>query len=168
MGELLLVIIVGLVVLVGAFGVRLREIARAAKGPVADAVRENLLNRPVDPTVVATVIGYWTSGRKILAVKALRDATGLGLADAKRLAEAIARGHRPPGTVIRGEAVDVSAPESGQAGATGSGARQGGGDLAQRARLLRDAGLESEAIKLVCAETGMGVGEAQAFVRALT
>lgn len=44
--------------------------------------------QPMYPVVVS----YLRSGEKILAIKAFRDATGTGLADAKREVEAIARG----------------------------------------------------------------------------
>jgi ribosomal protein L7/L12 len=111
--------------------------------------------------VVSVVVGLLGRSRKFQAIKELRRATGLGLADAKALIEAIQSGHRPPATVIPGEAVDVST----RPGATQSAAADPG--LAERARSLRATGRETEAIRLVCDETGMAMADAAKFVRSL-
>ncbi|MET9021635.1 ribosomal protein L7/L12 [Actinopolymorpha sp. NPDC004070] len=130
-----------------------------------------ILNQPVDPMVVAVVVSLLGQNKKIKAVKELRESTRLGLADAKALVEAIAAGHRPPTVVLRGDAVDVTPPTSARDPHGSPVSQESAGpspaDLAGRARSLRSQGLESEAVQLVRAETGMGLADAQRFVRAL-
>nr|WP_238342020.1 ribosomal protein L7/L12 [Actinopolymorpha rutila] len=118
--------------------------------------------------VVAVVVALLGQNKKVKAVKELRDSTRLGLADAKALVEAIAAGHRPPTVVLRGDAVDVTPPtastpftEEPESPDTSP------ADLAARARSLRSQGREIEAVRLVRAETGMGLADAQRFVRSL-
>lgn len=82
-------------------------------------------------------------GREIQAVKQLREATGLGLLDAKRTVDTLAAGGTLP---------TPSAPRA---------------DLAHRARTLAAAGREDEAVRVVATETGMSHPEATAFVRSL-
>nr|WP_238345160.1 ribosomal protein L7/L12 [Actinopolymorpha cephalotaxi] len=121
--------------------------------------------------VVAVVVALVGQNKKVKAVKELRDSTRLGLADAKALVEAIAAGHRPPTVVLRGDAVDVTPPTAARGPHGSRGSQESPGpspaDLAGRARSLRSQGLENEAVQLVRAETGMGLADAQRFVRAL-
>ncbi len=189
MTDVLVVILAGLAVLVGMVLFRRRgpEADRAVPGgPHAGSglpgqsgqpgqagrpARTNtarILNQPVDPMVVAVVVALLGQNKKIKAVKELRDATRLDLADAKALVEAIAAGHRPPTVVLRGDAVDVTpSPATPEADKTDEARDSSPADLAARARSLRSQGLEIEAVSLVRAETGMDLADAQRFVRAL-
>lgn len=151
-----------------------QDVRSAASGQPARTGTARILNQPVDPMVVAVVVALLGQNKKVKAVKELRDSTRLGLADAKALVEAIAAGHRPPTVVLRGDAVDVT-PHTPPPGPYGSAespeAAESRGpspaDLAERARSLRSQGREIEAIRLVRTETGMGLADAQRFVRAL-
>ncbi|MGI5227594.1 ribosomal protein L7/L12 [Actinoallomurus sp. CA-142502] len=85
--------------------------------------------------------------KPILAVKEVRQATGLGLADAKRLVDALKSGPLPePAPYAPG----------------------GHGNVADRARHLRDAGDLPGAVSLVQTETGMSAADAERFVAALS
>jgi ribosomal protein L7/L12 len=162
--DLLLVLLVAAVIVGVLYFVRTRPNAgEVATDKASGASR--ILSQPVDPRVLSVVVALLSRSQKVNAIRQLMQATGLGLADARKLAEAIQTGHRPPANVIKGEATDVS----GSAGA-GSGRRAGvpgGSDLAERAKGLREQGREVEAVQLVCDETGMGLTEARQFVRAL-
>jgi large subunit ribosomal protein L7/L12 len=94
------------------------------------------------------------AGRKIQAIKEFREATGLGLADAKHAVDTIESGGSLP--------VPPAAPPGAPPGA---GARRP--DLAARARSLAAAGRTPEAIRLIADETGMSAPEATAFLAAL-
>lgn len=83
--------------------------------------------------------------KKIHAIKLIRERTGLGLKEAKDLADAMEHGYQPP----------VSAP---------AGTRP---PLSERVRALRDAGDRPSAVAMVQAETGMSRDEAERFVSAL-
>lgn len=159
MNDLLLVIVVGLVIVGVLFVLRSRDAGEARVSESAAPRARKLMAQPVDPMVLSLVVGLLGRSRKVQAVKELMRATGLGMAEAKALAEAIQTGHRPP-AVIRGEAVDVEQPGRGNAA-------PGPRGLAERARDLRGQGREVEAVRLVCEETGMGIADAQKFVRAL-
>lgn len=100
---------------------------------------------------VGQVRALTAQDKLIQAVKLVREMTGLGLKEAKDLAEAIRDGRYavPPG----------------QVGAVPGG--QGAADLASRARALKAAGEWHAASALVSAETGMAKVEADRFVAAL-
>jgi ribosomal protein L7/L12 len=87
------------------------------------------------------------AGNKIAAIKHYREATGLGLADAKAAVEAIAAG-RPAAT--------VAAPAA---------ASLGGGN--QTVLTLLAAGRKIEAIKVYREATGVGLKDAKDAVEAL-
>jgi hypothetical protein len=108
-----------------------------------------LQNFPVPPPFLARIHQLLAQRKTILAIKELRQASGLGLKDAKDLVEAIERGHIPP-------APAGFAPERMKS------------DLADRVRRLRDSGREMDAVQLVCDETGMRIVDAQTFVRSLS
>ncbi|MGH3490448.1 MAG: hypothetical protein ACRDP8_21370 [Actinopolymorphaceae bacterium] len=160
MNDLLLILVLGAVIVGVLFVLRSRDPDQSSVSgqQKAQAPVSRLLSKPIDPMVVSVVVGLLGRSRKFQAIKELRRATGLGLADARALIEAIQSGHRPPSTVIPGEAVDVSTPDASSKPAAG---------LAGRARNLRATGREVEAIRLVCDETGMGILDAQNFVRSL-
>lgn len=161
--DVMWVVVVGIAILALLMLFRRRDpdqpVAAGVRKPIKTAA-EHLMNHPVDPMVMAAIVTLLGQNKKIQAIKQLRDATNLGLADAKALVEAIQTGHRPPSVVLRGEAVDVTRP-------TAPAVAPGGTDLADRARSLRAQGREVDAIRLVCDETGMGILDAQKFVRAL-
>ncbi|WP_163512615.1 50S ribosomal protein L7/L12 [Fodinicola acaciae] len=113
--------------------------ARPAAGPIHQV--------PIGPDTLVEIRASLARGQKILAIKQLREATGLGLADAKRLADAMEAGHQPPS---RGGQASERKP-----------------DLARRVRELRAAGRDMEAVQLVADETGMGLADAERFVRSL-
>lgn len=83
--------------------------------------------------------------KTIHAIKEVRHATGLGLAEAKGVVDALRSGPIPT-------TYDASGPRR---------------NLAERARELRDGGDVNGAVTLVRAETGMSVGEAERFVSVL-
>ncbi|MEQ7127045.1 ribosomal protein L7/L12 [Actinopolymorpha sp. B11F2] len=148
-GVLIFLGIVVICFLVGVFSWRKRPKAR------------DVLSVPVEPAALDTVLRLLLQNKKIMAIKELRVATGLGLAEAKSLAEAIQRGHRPPSAEGQHVPVEADQPHQGPPATTGT------PDLAERARALRVVGRETEAIRLVCDETGMGILDSQKFVRAL-
>jgi hypothetical protein len=84
------------------------------------------------------------AGKKIQAIKIIREETGLGLKEAKGVADSLAAGRPVP------DATTPSRP-----------------DLASRVRELKAAGRMEQAVFLVRGETGMGQQEAEAFINAL-
>ncbi len=161
MDGVVIFLVVGLVIVgVGFAAVRSRERTTA----------RDVLALPVDPDTVEAVVGLLLRGRKIQAIKALREATGLGLAEAKALTEAIQRGHRPTATAATaGATATADAGTRADVDATQPGHRPEVSEpgLADRARALRADGRETMAIRLVCDETGMDILDAQKFVRTL-
>jgi ribosomal protein L7/L12 len=124
--------------------------AVAAPSPVRRAPR------PVPPPVALpaqlqdTVRRLLAERKKIQAIKLVREHVSIGLKDAKDLVEAMEAGYPVP-------VVGAAQPAAGA----------GRPDLATRARQLKQAGQEVEAVRLVRAETGMGLSDAARFVRAL-
>lgn len=119
------------------------------------------------PTIVVASVGHAMSapelerllgdlvaqGKKVTAIKVLRDHTGLGLKDAKNLVDGIAQGRAIGGHPALAR---VSGPRPAPRG-----------DLATRVRELKADGREEQAVHLVRGETGMGQDEAELFVRSL-
>ncbi|MBP2703871.1 50S ribosomal protein L7/L12 [Microbispora sp. RL4-1S] len=100
---------------------------------------------PISVDVQDRVRELYAANRKVEAIKLLRQETGIGLAQAKSLADAIGSGAplpMPTGAVHQA-------------------------DLATRARELMAAGRTEQAVFLVRGETGMGQAEAEAFIGAL-
>ncbi|WP_179282429.1 ribosomal protein L7/L12 [Streptosporangium subroseum] len=99
-------------------------------------------------------------GRKVHAIKELRRHTGLSLAEAKKVVDAVAMGHpmwaHPALARFRPSPVALS--HTGVAT---------GPDLATRVRELKAADRVEQAIHLVRGETGMGQREAELFVGTL-
>lgn len=94
------------------------------------------MNQPIPPEVRAA----WDAGRKIEAIKLLREATGLGLAEAKALLE-------------RGASVAGPAYTPGQ-------------PLPATVRAALDAGNTVDAIRRMREATGLGLKEAKDVVEA--
>ncbi|MEQ4725101.1 ribosomal protein L7/L12 [Nonomuraea sp. B19D2] len=92
-------------------------------------------------------------GKRIYAIKLLRQHTGMGLKEAKDAVDGLAVGrpinhpalHRPP-------TAPAAAPQA---------------DLAARVRQLKEAGRSEQAVHLVRGETGMTEDEALRFLDAL-
>ncbi|MCT9933076.1 ribosomal protein L7/L12 [Planotetraspora sp. A-T 1434] len=143
--ELLVVGLVGLIFL-GLVMVVFFAVRAGARPSTQLGWRSATLPPPVSADLQNHVRHLYAAGRKIEAIKVIREATGLGLREAKTLAEALASGQVIP-------AVPVGDP-----------ARP---DLASRARQLKAAGRAEQAVFLVRGETGMGQSEAEAFIEAL-
>lgn len=138
---ILLLLVVVVVVLVGVTRSR-----GGPRPPVPPSPR--VLSTPIPAELQSRVRELAAQDQRIRAIKELRQATGLGLKEAKDVADAIAAGGVLP--VPGGPGRPAARP-----------------DLAYRARTLAGAGQEGEAVRLVVAETGMSAPEASAFVRAL-
>lgn len=90
-------------------------------------------------------------GEKIAAIKLLREATGMGLAEAKAVIDAVERGERLPPLAQRA----VPPPETSRA------ADSGGDELPTEVRRLAEAGNRIHAIKLLREQRGLGLKEAK-------
>ena len=120
--------------------------------------RRNLRSR-VDPTDITItpelareVQDLYRQNKKLDAVKALRSATGLGLADAVRIADKLGAAGKPAAT-------------AGPAGAATAGTI--GPDHQDEIRSLVAAGQQIQAIKKVRELTGMGLKDAKDYVDGL-
>ncbi len=100
---------------------------------------------PVPAHVQQEVRELWAAGKKVAAIKLVRERTGLGLKEAKLLTETLGAGHAVPSDPAGGAVPD----------------------LATRVRDLKAAGRTEQAVFLVRGETGMGQSEAETFVNAL-
>lgn len=136
-------------VLLGAVILVIFTVVRARAGSADGLARltPDLLP-PVPAHVQQEARTLWATGRKVAAIKLVRDHTGLGLKEAKLLTEALGAGLAAP-----------SAP-TGTAGLAAP-------DLATRVRGLKAAGRTEQAVFLVRGETGMDQTAAEAFVNAL-
>lgn len=107
----------------------------------------------IDAALAAQVRKLYAEGDRLQAVKALRAATGLGLADAVRIVDkmgARAKPAKPTGTSL----------DNGS-GAVAAGI---GPDHTDEVRSLVAAGRQSEAVTLVQRLTGMGLQDAKDYV----
>jgi hypothetical protein len=96
--------------------------------------------RPLPPEAVSHLQHLLAGRQKIQAIKEIRALTGLGLKEAKDLADAIEAGNYHPATT----------------------------PLSDRVRAFESAGDHASALALVRAETGMTTTEAERFIQALT
>ncbi|WP_067126969.1 ribosomal protein L7/L12 [Microtetraspora malaysiensis] len=120
--------------------------ARAGARPSTRlAWRSPGLTPPIPRDLQERVRALCAEGKKIHAIKALRDGTGLSLKDAKDVVDALDAGRPVPTTQPDGQP----------------------GDLASRVRELKAAGRAEQAVFLVRGETGMTQAEAETFVDAL-
>ncbi|MFC3995860.1 50S ribosomal protein L7/L12 [Nocardiopsis sediminis] len=106
--------------------------------------------RPVTEGTIVRARALIGQGKQILAIKGIREETGLGLKEAKDLADALRDGRPLP--------VQVAGPGT---------VAPVGADLAARARALRSQGRQVDAIRLVVTETGMSETEATRFLTSL-
>lgn len=115
---------------------------------------QHALQTPLPPQTRDRTLELIRLGQKIQAIKELRAATGYGLRDAKDVVDALEAGSGPASSANPAQhpSVTAAAPDR---------------SLADRARHLVDQNRETQAIRLVCDETGMGISEAQAFIRSL-
>ena len=107
----------------------------------------------IDAALAGQVRELYAAGDKLGAVKALRAATGLGLADAVRIVDKLGASAKPPGksgpSLTKGIAASPSIL---------------GPDNEAEVRMLLAGGSKIEAIKLVRTVTGMGLKEAKDLV----
>lgn len=90
-------------------------------------------------------------GEKIAAIKLLREATGMGLADAKAVIDAVERGEQVPPLVQQ----QVQQQNANRA------ADPGGDALPTEVRRLAEAGNRIHAIKMLREQRGLGLKEAK-------
>ncbi len=123
----------------------------------------------IDPAVATEVRSLYARDRKVEAIKVLRAATGLGLADAVRIGDKLAASRKPPRAAgAASPASTTSAPDVPNAinsGAIDSGA-VGPGDQ-QKIRALVADDRKIDAIRMVRELTGMGLKEAKRYVESL-
>ncbi|WP_433356828.1 ribosomal protein L7/L12 [Microtetraspora malaysiensis] len=139
---IIVVILVIVAVLVTVIALAARSGART--GPQL-AWRTPGLVPPLPHDLQERVRELCSQGKKIHAIKAVREGTGLGLKEAKDVVDALDAGRPIP------TAQPVGHP----------------GDLASRVRELKAAGRAEQAVFLVRGETGMTQAEAETFVNAL-
>jgi succinyl-CoA synthetase alpha subunit len=99
--------------------------------------------RPLDQDTVDEAQALLRAGRKIEAIKLVRERTGTGLAEAKNIVDAVEQGHWIP---VR--------PTPGQS-------------LADRSRRMLAQDRAADAVTMVSHETGMTEAEAARFVDCL-
>jgi len=141
------------VVLLGA-----AVIALVIVGSVRARNRVDPTNVSLDPALVAKVRGLYREGDKLGAVKALRAATGIGLADAVRIVDKLGATTKPAPS--KGHPVDEDLPPITAAPI----AAAIGPDHQDELRSLVAAGQQIEAIKIVRTLTGMGLKDAKDYV----
>ncbi|MBO4274398.1 ribosomal protein L7/L12 [Microbispora triticiradicis] len=137
----LLVLAVIVVALLGVVFAAARAGARPA-GPLA--WRSPGMVPPVSAALQQRVRELYAENKKVEAIKLIREETGLGLKEAKDLADGIGAGRPLPVATARH-----------------------GYDLAARAREMKAAGRVEQAVFLVRGETGMSQSEAERFVDSL-
>jgi len=133
-------------------------IALVIVGAVRSRSRVDPTDVSLDPALVANVRELYRKGDKLAAVKALRAATGLGLADAVRIADKLGAPAKPAPSKqgsVSGEPPPITATPITAAI---------GPDHNDQLRSLVAAGRQIEAIKLVRTLTGMGLKDAKEYV----
>lgn len=94
-------------------------------------------------------------GEKIAAIKLLREATGMGLAEAKAVIDAVERGERLPPLAEQQVQQQVSQQNTSRA------ADPGGDALPTEVRRLAEGGNRIHAIKMLRERNGLGLKEAK-------
>ena len=131
-------------------------IALVIVGSVRGRNRVDPTSVSLDPALVSKVRALYAKGDKLAAVKALREATGIGLADAVRIVDKLGASGKPK-------------PAAGPAATGDLGAIQAGigPDHVDQLRVLMAGGRQIEAIKMVRTLTGMGLKDAKDYVERL-
>lgn len=119
------------------------------------------------PDLLGHVESELARGRKIQAIKLVRQHTLLGLKDAKDLVEGIEAGHTASGAQGSASAAPGPYGQVAYEGAWRPPVSGAGGMLSDRVRAFKQAGDHASAVALVRAETGMTAGEAERFVAAI-
>ncbi|GII82121.1 hypothetical protein Ssi03_01110 [Sphaerisporangium siamense] len=153
--EILVLLVVGVVV-VGLFAALTRRGGRAT-GPSYVSAWQDHGAPPSPGDVQGQAYALVAQGKKIQAIKLVREHTGLGLADAKAYVDALAESRPVPPAVAR----KVAPPPQAAVPAPPR------DDLATRVRALKADGRAEQAVYLVRGETGMGRQDAEAFVAQL-
>ncbi len=149
MDEMLVFIMVGAVIL--ALGIILWITSRRQRESALDQMRTRTLAAAAPaPTTLAQVRALMARGEKIEAIKVLREATGMGLADAKATVETLDAADVP-------DAPEQSAPSPAQLPA----------ELAATVRGLLQRGDKIEAIKLVRERMKLDLKDAKELVDTL-
>jgi ribosomal protein L7/L12 len=135
---------------------------------IVGAVRARNRVDPTDvslaPALVAKVRNQYRKGDKVGAVKALRAATGLGLADAVRIVDKLGATAKPtPSKAASSKAASSNAGPVAAGGVPPISATIGP-DHQDELRSLVAAGQQIEAIKMVRTLTGMGLKDAKEYV----
>ena len=123
-------------------------------GRTASAARSRVdpTQLTIDPALATRVRELYAAGDKVKAVKALREATGLGLADAVRIADklgATAGPKQPAGTSSSSAVPSISKADE------------------RQVRSLVESGQTLEALRLIRQLTGMDLREAKAYIEKL-
>ncbi len=106
----------------------------------------------IDPALATEVRDLYAAGDKVKAVKALREATGLGLADAVRIADklgATAAPKKQAGSSVTTDVPNVSKADE------------------RQVRSLVETGQTLEALRLIRQLTGMDLRQAKAYIEKL-
>ena len=106
----------------------------------------------IDPALATRVRDLYAAGDKVKAVKALREATGLGLADAVRIADklgATAAPKQPAGSSVTTDLPSISKADE------------------RQVRSLVETGQTLEALRLIRRLTGMDLRQAKAYIEKL-
>ena len=145
-----------IVVIVAAALVALVVVGRRAARSRVDPTQVS-----IDAALAGKVKALYASGDKLRAVKELRAATGLGLADAVRIADKLGATAKPaaPKPAAPGGVPRVADPAAVAAGI--------GPDHQDELRSLVAAGQAVEAVKRVRQLTGMGLQDAEDYVQRL-
>lgn len=139
-------------------------IALVIVGAVRARNRVDPTDVSLDPALVAKVRNQYRKGDKVGAVKALRAATGLGLADAVRIVDKLGATAKPtPSKAASSKAASSNAGPVAAGGVPPISATIGP-DHQDELRSLVAAGQQIEAIKMVRTLTGMGLKDAKEYV----
>ncbi len=141
-----------IVVIVAAALIALVIVTRSAARARVDPTQVS-----IDPAVATQVRELYARNDKVQAIKVLRGATGLGLADAVRIADKLVAGGRSRSS---GAPSPVSGPRPDGAGPIGP------AELQQIRSLLAE-DRKTDAVTLVRELTGMGLDQAEDYVESL-
>jgi ribosomal protein L7/L12 len=139
-------------------------IALVIVGAVRARNRVDPTDVSLDPALVAKVRNQYRKGDKLGAVKALRAATGLGLADAVRIVDKLGATAKPASSKVGPSTAGPSTAGPVAAGGVPPISATIGPDHEDELRSLVAAGQQIEAIKMVRTLTGMGLKDAKEYI----